>query len=354
MKYSELNHSGYLLIAGKHTAYDLKDGYFTIHVFDKISEFEPDSFFLTSGFDGKQYLLHTPIPVDLSGVGFFPRNVKQEVDFVVKDFEIGAQYSEARFTFAELQYFCPSTNVVKLLENDDVLFQGKSEAIRHFDVEIDGKKCEISFVVSGKGEYALANSNMRAESTILVKFEKTDDFDFLEKIYLLVDSVFAFICNRRNTTCTSMELVGSFLARRPVNGKIVEEPRRLKSEMYFIDKFRDEPESKDIAGKAIKAIPLFYHIGGLFVLMADDLSRSDADDPANISITSIPPSVERRRLIDLQQSLHITAAFEFYVRRYMPDMVKEEPHHSVLRNYLQEFIDNHTGKEKKLAKNLQM
>ena len=66
-----------------------------------------------------------------------------------------------------------------------------------------------------------------------------------------------------------------------------------------------------------------------------------------MNLGSIHPSVERRRLLDLQQSLHITAAFEFYVRRYLPPMIEEKEYHRAVKESLDQLIDKNTGKPKK-------
>ena len=90
----------------------------------------------------------------------------------------------------------------------------------------------------------------------------------------------------------------------------------------------------------------------LFQMIADDISLA-GEEAANISISSIHPSFNRRRLIDLQQSLHITGAFEFYVRRYLPNMVCEKAYHTVIKMLLHEFAEKNTGKAKKLALSLE-
>lgn len=102
--------------------------------------------------------------------------------------------------------------------------------------------------------------------------------------------------------------------------ELVESP--CKSEFYYIDKYRADSEDEKTIEKTMYRMSLFKHLDKLFEMVAEDVANG-GDDIANISIASIHPSQKSRRLIDLQQSLHITAAFEFYVRRYLPVMSYE-------------------------------
>ena len=94
------------------------------------------------------------------------------------------------------------------------------------------------------------------------------------------------------------------------------------------------------------------YIEKLFCMIAEDISGSTKEG-YNVAIASVHPSIKRRNLIDLQQSLQITGAFESYVRRYFPNMVKEEDYHIVMKMILCEIEDKTCGKLKKLAKSLE-
>ena len=330
------NHSGYIYTSsGKCVAYDALDGNLTIHAFEDTPEIEGQELIPTVGFDKKQYLLHTQIPVAIHGMGAYPFNCTYPLDWLIRDYACDCEISEARFSFQELQFFCPSIKAVKSTDTD-VQFFLQPQEIQTFEVTLDGKTCKVSFVVRSKGAYGL-QSNMKTVSEIVIRFAETADFSFLQKIYWMVDSVFAFICNRRNTTCTSMTLRGRGF---------------WKSEMFFLDRYRENPEEDEVIQKSMFSMDMRLHIDKLFQLVAEDISRKDKDDPANISILSIHPSRQRRFLIDLQQSLHITAAFEFYVKRYLPPMVEEKSHDTELKKLLQDFAATHPGKAKKKAKAL--
>lgn len=93
----------------------------------------------------------------------------------------------------------------------------------------------------------------------------------------------------------------------------------------------------------------------LFSLVAKDVENENGFEDATISISSIHPSLKRRKLIDLQQSLQITGSFEFYVRKYLPSMIEEKTHHTILKMLLTEFAKNNSvnKKARKLAIDLE-
>ena len=336
----------------RHYAYDYSNGKVVIHAFERIPEICRQNTGLGYGFDGKPYLFCSQIPVDMSDFFMYPQNYAWEIDFVIKGYEAGSKYTEAVFTFDELQYFCPSSSVLHDDEERNVIFSGKSNDVKAFDFNIDDVQCHVRFVVGAKGKCGIAHSNMEAITEIRISFLETDDLDFLHKVYCVVDSVFAFICNRRNTTCLSMSLKGNYPSKTIENGKIVDcEKPCLNCEVFYYDKYREEAEGKKAVSKAWDVNLFFKHIDKLFELVASDLSSVD-DEGGAISISSIHPSIKRRNLIDLQQSLQITGAFEFYVRKYLPDMVSEKDYHVVMKMILKETEEKASGKLKKLAKSL--
>lgn len=96
---------------------------------------------------------------------------------------------------------------------------------------------------------------------------------------------------------------------------------------------------------------MLKHIDSLFNIVAEDISGK-LNEGGNISISSIHPSTKRRNLIDLQQSVQIISAFEFYARRYYKDMISEKNHHIIMKMILEEIQGKTKGKMKELAKNM--
>lgn len=224
-----------------------------------------------------------------------------------------------------------------------------------------GKECKASFIVGAKGKLALSNSYMQAESNLCIEFEETEfeetgEVRFFEKLYEVVDSVFAFICNRRNTDCVCMELKGVY-PDKTLNGKnIVDCERYISSTMQFYSKYRENVESNKVISNTFYASAFLKHIDMLFALVAKDVENENGFEDATLSISSIHPSLKRRKLIDLQQSLQITGSFEFYVRKYLPSMIEEKTHHTILKMLLTEFAKNNSvnKKARKLAGALSM
>lgn len=347
----ETNHTGYInLKESRHFAYELLDGRITIHAFARIPEIENQNIILTEGHDNKKYLMYSQVPIAMSENSLYPQNYSQDIDWVIKQYQLKSKFNQVQFDFPELQYFCPSTSVVKEI-GDDVIFARNQRTLKEFDVEIQEVKCHVSFVVACSGSYGLAHSHMEAVSKILIDFPETDNLNFLEEIYYIVDSVFAFLCNRRNTGCLSMKLHGNYEAKTIDHRKIVDTIRPYNCSMFFFDKYREEPEKQKTISKAFYSAMMLPYIDKLFELVADDIT-GNRETSANISISSMHPSLKRRNLIDLQQSLHITGAFEFYVRRYLPGMIEEKTYHTILKMLLLEFANKNIGKTRKLAKNL--
>lgn len=101
MKYSEINHSGYINTkSGNHIAYDLIDGYITIHTNENISELDNNKI-ITSTFDKGQFLFCTSLPIINNCL--FIRNYKYPIKYVIKNYQPGTKYTKAKFSFAELQ-----------------------------------------------------------------------------------------------------------------------------------------------------------------------------------------------------------------------------------------------------------
>ena len=334
----------------RHYAYDYADGEVVIHAFERIPEIDGQNFVLGNGFDDTNYLFYSQLPVDMSELSFYPQNYPWKIDFAVKGYMQGSKYTEAIFDFDELQYFCPSSSVLKDDNERNVVFSGKSTEVKAFNIELDSVKCHVRFIIGAKGKLGIAHSNMEAITEIHISFPETDDFGFLNKIYLLVDLVFAFICNRRNTTCLSMRLGGKYPAKAIDNRKIVDcERSYVNCEIFFYNKYREEPEGKKVISKTWDVNGFFVHIDKLFEMVASDIS-DDGEGGGTISIASVHPSVKRRNLVDLQQTLQITGAFEFYVRKYLPNMTPEENHHTVMRMILEEVAEKSKGKFGKLRK----
>ncbi len=73
------------------------------------------------------------------------------------------------------------------------------------------------------------------------------------------------------------------------------------------------------------------------------------DENDTIGAIGIHPSAKYRYLLDLRQTLHITSSFEYYVRRFLPEMASESELKfcAEIRALLDDYISSHSGKLKK-------
>lgn len=247
------SHSGYIHSKGdRHFSYDFINGELIIHVHSEIPEIEGKNMVLVKSYDNKFRLLYSQVPIKIADYAIYPQNYKHKIDCAIESFEIGSKYHRAIFSFDELQYFCSSSQVVRR-NGDEVTFIMNPKEIHSFDFYVDEKKCHTAFVVKSEGTYGVANSHMNTTSEIVIDFEETGNVLFLEKIYHVVDFAFAFICNRKNITCTSMKLIGKCPSKGMEHGKIIDCTRDIRSNMLFYDRYREAPENDSVISKTFYA-----------------------------------------------------------------------------------------------------
>ncbi len=356
----ELNHSGYIVIKRKvgkrktincRFAYEFKAGVLYIFAFEDVPELSGSKEVLGTGFNGIDYFFFASSEITDNWPEKHPKRVR--IDYVVKDYKRDAIYNQAVFSFDELQYLCPSASIVEEDSNHNVTFLSERKELKSFDINVDNVPCHVCFRLRSEGKWGFAKTHMTAITDLIINFPETSDYDFLKKIYLLVDMVFAFVCNRRNTTCLSMKTIGKCKDVVFKDGKLVKEMVPHTCEIYFYDYYREEPEDQNVIKETWWANGFLLHIDKLFDLVAKDLSGiADKNGRGTISIESVHPSLKRRRKIDLQLSLQIASAFEFYVRKYLPNMIEEKKHHKEIKLVLEQIYETSKGKKKKLAKNL--
>lgn len=335
---NNISHSGYIRTKGKEpAAYDFDGEKITMHLNGPVLE-EDTYLILAKSFENKSCLFYSQIPFSVSEHHLFPINHSVQVDWIIMGYEMDCRFDKVQFDFEELQFFCPSISIVQEKE-DTIVFSKEKKQIKEFDFEIAGRKCHASFDVGIEGNQGIANSHIQAKSVLTITFEKTSDFSFLESIYNLIDETFSFVCNRRNTDCTYMNVMGVYPAKTIEDKKVVDCERRMRAKMHFLNKYRESNESNKVISKAFYSAIVFPYIDKLISLIAKDIDSKSYED-STIYISSIHPSTKRRNLIDLQQSLQITGAFEFYSRKYLPSMRKEKEYHTVIKMVLLELVEN--------------
>ena len=273
-------------------------------------------------------------------------NYKCDVEFSVEDYDDGAVYTEVRFDFPELDYFCPSSNMCNIEE-------GKAEVIRasiySLNDQIRYKETDVkvalkTFTSINYGVKAVAET----KTNLVLTFPGTTDFDYISGLYNSVKAFFAFICNRQNIALHHAMLIGTCAGKQIKDGHVVEKRKWLSSRFVPVEKYIEPDEDSKIIAKTIR---LEYY-KPQFVNLFQMFFEKKTGENALLGSGEIHASVKYRNLIDLKQSLHITSAFEFYVRTLLPEMHSQSSIDFCkdVLVFLDSYIDSHSGKLKAKAK----
>lgn len=278
-------------------------------------------------------------------------NIKHNVDFYIENYEEQSEFTQMRFAFSELDYFMPSSNACSLCGTEgnftELMFSRAPKEVVEFSFYYMKRRINFALRIYAEGKFGNRSTAM-TKTELLLKFEKTNDLDFCVRLFDLVNDVFCFLCNRRNITLHSVTLDGERLKKYPLHkdGKTVidERPGKTSQTLVIINKYKDNWESEKVIQKTIRYTALSARFEQLFLMFVNN----------KVSVFSVHSSIAARNLIDLKQSLHITAAFEHYYREYMPETPSKDAieFYNEIKTLLQEYAENHTGKKKKKAKSL--
>lgn len=268
------------------------------------------------------------------------------VEYHIDDYKGKSTYSEMRLRFPELNYLLPSSGIAKL-DDKFFVFSRELDTLCSFDIKYRGRSISVAFV---RGSEAKASVNATTEtfSEMRLKFSGTDDLDFITNLYYSVRGFFEFINNRKNIGLRSAVLIGEYPKKTIENEKIVDATGYTKQIIFFSQKYLEPLEEEKIIKKTPK-IGLF--IDKLQNLLQLFLEEKD-DEMAIVNGSSCHPSIKYRNLIDLEQSLHITAVFEYYVRTLLPEISSQETIEFLndIAVLVDGYIASATGKKRKKAK----
>lgn len=273
-------------------------------------------------------------------------NHKCDVEFSVEDYDDGAVYTEVRFDFPELDYFCPSSNMCNIEE-------GKAEVIMppiySLNDQIRYKETDVKVALR---TFTSINYEVKAvaetKTNLVLTFPGTTDFDYISGLYNSVKAFFAFICNRQNIALHHAMLIGTYVGKQIKDGHVVEKRKWLSSRFVPAEKYIEPDEDSKIIAKTIR---LEYY-KPQFVNLFQMFFEKKTGENALLGSGEIHASVKYRNLIDLKQSLHIISAFEFYVRTLLPEMHSQSSIDFCkdVSDFLDSYIDSHSGKLKAKAK----
>lgn len=273
-------------------------------------------------------------------------NHKCDVEFSVEDYDDGAVYTEIRFDFPELDYFCPSLNMCSIEE-------GKAEVIEAPIYSLNDQICyketdvKVALITFTSINYEV-KAVVETKTNLVLTFPETTDFDYISGLYNSVKAFFAFICNRQNIALHHAMLIGTYAGKQIKDDHVVEKRKGLSSRFVPAEKYIEPDEDSKIIAKTIRLEYYKPHFVNLFQMFFE----KKAGENALLGSGEIHASAKYRNLIDLKQSLHITAAFEFYVRTLLPEMHSQSfiDFCKDVSDFLDSYIGSHSGKLKVKAK----
>ncbi len=273
--------------------------------------------------------------------------LNQNVDYYIDKYDDGASFTQMRFSFKELDFFLPSGSITAIDDMTGFIFSRQPVEVKRFAFVYQEKT--VAFVLRTFSNISCGyKSHAETKSELILEFEKSTDVNFFISLFHLVYGFFSFICNRRNLTLSNVALVGQRIIKHPItaNGKTTIGEKTVPTTQILvpIDNYRAGNESDKDIGRTLPYKFWESNLESLFMLFIND----------TVSISSLHESLAARRLIDLKQSLHITATFEYYQRKLLPDISSKETQeaYDAVKAKVDEYAAAQTGKKKKKAKEI--
>lgn len=272
-------------------------------------------------------------------------NQVRSVEYYIDNYEVDSRYKEMRLSFPELDYFIPSCGRIAVSEGE-IVFSRAKDTFYCFDIKYRDTDVSVAFeakINCTSGVRAVAETI----SEVVLRFPETDDLEYLQGLYGAARSFFVFICNRQNIGLRSATIIGEHPTKKIKGGEIVDAVGYTKQTINFSQKYLEPEEDKSKIKKTINSKFLSTSLPNLFQMFFENT----ADGMATVNSSSMHHSIKYRNLIDLEQSLHITASFEYYVRALLPEISSKTTieFFTELGSLIDEYINRITGKKKKKA-----
>lgn len=131
--------------------------------------------------------------------------------------------------------------------------------------------------------------------------------------------------------------------KQPVDTSIT-----TKQNIHFSQKYLEPMESEKKIKKVLNGKYFASKLPELFQMFFERICEEDAI----VNASSVHHSLKYRNLIDLEQSLHITATFEHYVKTLLPEMSSKSTleFYGDMEKILEKYIADTTGKKQEKAK----
>lgn len=270
------------------------------------------------------------------------------VEYIIKNYHENSKYTEMRLQFPELDYFIPSVSRTNVSENE-ITFSRVKDVVDKFEIQYCDTTVSISFC-----RKIQANTNVKAVaktiSEVVVKFPETDNLNYLINLYNDLRCFFSFVCNRLNIGLRSATLIGTYPTKTLKENKVVDKIVYTKQDLIINQKFLEPLEDKKSISKTLNYGFFKNNIKELFQLFFEKTS----EDTAIVNVGSLHHSLKYRNLIDLEQSLHITATFEYYMRTLLPEISSQETidFYDDIKSIVLKYAETVGGKKKKKANDL--
>lgn len=270
------------------------------------------------------------------------------VEYVIKNYHKNSKYTEMKLQFPELDYFIPSVSRTNFSEKE-ITFSRLKDIVDEFEVQYYGTTVSISFCLKVQMTTSV-KAIAKTISEIDVKFPETDDLNYIINLYNNLRCFFSFVCNRLNIGLRSATLIGTYPQKTLSENKVVDKNAYTEQDLIISQKFLEPLEDNKSISKTLSYNFFKSNLKELFQLFFEKTS----EDTVIVNNGSLHHSLKYRNLIDLEQSLHITATFEYYMRTLLPEISSQLTidFYDEIKSLVANYAETAEGKKKKKANDL--
>lgn len=245
-----------------------------------------------------------------------------------------ACFSTIGFNNPEIDYIYPVEHAVDILEHNingiiEIKTKKTSETKSNEQTFlVDQKKVTVFFGIARKT--SLKDKPLELNSMMYFKFEETNDYSFLIRLWEIAKSFLQFLCYRKNVNLPKI--------------LIFHAPPSNQSCLYIVNEESDTEYLPLKKGRYIKQ----SLIAGYEDKILEDISEN------KLYQRHIPNSYKLSMTVDAAKFIMITAAFEWIFKRCYPNGIKKRQQtinaENIVKNKLDELISNSTDKVKEKYK----
>ena len=151
---------------------------------------------------------------DYSSIEGWQQTIKIKVYFYIKNYNIKnlLDIQEIHLSFPELDYFFYVNRGFKFTLDDDRKYEGlelipyeKNKVTFKFSLKNKEINCELGVCHCISPNPIIP---FKFQSFLSLHFEKTNDIDFIIKLYIVIQNLFSYLCRRKNINIDSIGLYG--------------------------------------------------------------------------------------------------------------------------------------------------